>query len=208
MQGSTGTGLDAIARHDLTDDRGLRYVEFKRSLTARYGVVWFELLLGHFALAATLIALVALQRTWPSAWPVMALFGAAPIGMGVAYIHLFFHEAAHFNIAPSRRINDFCANVFIGSLVGEDIRAYRPIHFDHHRFLGTPQDTERTYFDCLDWRFIVESLTGIKVVRVLLFRGKKLEKKNDSGAESKKKSLLNAQLLLALALHGTLIALL
>src|SRR6185436_1154312 len=105
MQGSTGTGLDAIVRHDLIDDRGLRYVEFKRNLTTRYGLLWFELGLGHLALAATLAALVLLQRIWPAAWPLLAVLGALPIGIAVAYVHLFFHEAAHFNIAPSRSLN-------------------------------------------------------------------------------------------------------
>ena len=206
MQGSTGTGLDAIERRELADDRGVRYTEFKRGLRARYGLLWVELLMGHVAIAATLAALIALGRAFPSAWPLLAVGGAVPIGMAIAYIHLFFHEAAHYNIAPSRRMNDVLANLFIGSIVGEDIRAYRPIHFDHHRFLGTTQDTERTYFDCLDWRFIVESLTGIKVVRVLFFRGQKLEKKATDGA-TKKKSLFNVQLLLALAIHGSLLAL-
>src|SRR5439155_10903619 len=38
-------------------------------------------------------------------------------------------------------------------------------HFDHHRYLGTPIDTERTYFDPLNVRFIVEALIGLKTIK-------------------------------------------
>src|SRR5688500_9507025 len=106
MHGSTGTGLDAITRTEFTDSSGLRYTEFKRGLRPRFGVLWFELLLGHLTIALTLATLIVLQRRWPTLWPILAFFGAAPIGMAVAYVHLFFHEAAHYNIAPSRRMND------------------------------------------------------------------------------------------------------
>ena len=55
-------------------------------------------------------------------------------------------------------------------LVLQDIRQYRGIHFDHHRYLGTTRDTERSYFDPFSLRFLLESLTGIRVLKVILLR--------------------------------------
>jgi fatty acid desaturase len=80
------------------------------------------------------------------------------------------HEAAHHNIAPTREANDWLANLAIGSWIGLAIEAYRPIHFAHHRHLGTTRDTERSYFTALTGRLIVESLTGVHVLRVLIGR--------------------------------------
>lgn len=217
---ATSQDLDRLDKDTLVDTRGRKFKEYKRALKPRYGVVWVELLAGHVALGATVLFLVKIPALWPPLAPLAIAVGAFAIGYAVAYIQLFFHEAAHYNIAPSKRTNDALANAFIGALVGQDIRAYRPIHFDHHRYLGTPQDTERTYFDPLDFRFIVESLTGIKILKVLMRResvakgeakpgaqdAKSAENaKNAGNAGNAKKSLLNAQLLLGLAFHASLL---
>jgi fatty acid desaturase len=58
----------------------------------------------------------------------------------------------------------------VGWFVGQDIAAYRAVHFDHHRYLGTPRDTESTYFDPLNVRFIAESVCGLKAFRVVARR--------------------------------------
>jgi fatty acid desaturase len=82
------------------------------------------------------------------------------------------HEGAHYNLASNRTWNDRLANVFVGLLVGMHMKPYRPTHFDHHRHLGTPKDTEIAYFDPLNMRFIVESVTGIRILKTLLNRNK------------------------------------
>jgi len=91
---------------------------------------------------------------------------------------------------------------FIGSLTGQDVAKYRVIHFDHHRYLGTPRDTERTYFDALTWRFIVESLTGVKVLRVFRGRDKAAKAKSD-GDDAE--GYFNRQMIAGVMLNGAIV---
>ena len=156
---------------NLVDLHGRTYKEFKSSLKPRWIVLWFELLAGHLTLILTILSIIKLE-TITSLLPLTVIIGALAFGFTQAYIQLFFHEAAHGNIAKSRHLNDFLANILLGVFVGQDIKAYRPIHFKHHLKLGTPEDPERAYFDQLNVRFIIESLTGIRAFKVLFGRKK------------------------------------
>ena len=49
-------------------------------------------------------ALIALTPPWT--WPLEVALGAAAIGYAIAYLQLFIHEAAHFNLHPNRRTSD------------------------------------------------------------------------------------------------------
>jgi fatty acid desaturase len=159
--------LDDLQREQLVNAAGLSFRDFRKALRPRYTLVWLHLLCGHLALLAVAVAAIAMDVAYPRLLPVTILVSALLFGYAHAYIQLFFHEAAHFNIASGKRLNDVLANVFIGVLVGQDIRAYRVIHMMHHRELGTTLDSERTYFRALSIRFLVETLTGIQVLRVL-----------------------------------------
>jgi fatty acid desaturase len=164
--------IEEIDRNDLIDSRGRPFKEFKRQLRPRFAIVWRDIALGYLALLVIGMAMVLVDGAFPRVRPLTIAIGALGLGYFIAYLHLFLHEAAHYNIAPDRAWNDRLANLFIGVMAGEDVRAYRPIHFDHHRHLGTPQDTERSYFEALSLRFIVESMTGIRILRVIARRQK------------------------------------
>jgi fatty acid desaturase len=207
MQAPVCPSFDRIDRRELVDENGIRFDDFRRGLRPRYGVVWFELLLGHGALVLSAIATVLCQRLWPAGWPLWGLLWAMPIGVAVTYIVEFFHEAAHFNIARNRRLNDLLANLVIGALLGRDIRAYRRLHFDHHRYLGTPRDTERSYFDALDGRFFIESLTGLAAIKVL-FIGEQSFREGDAPTRSQTiRGLLGLHLLWFLLIQGAVVVL-
>ena len=207
MQARTWSDLDAIDKGALVDAEGRAFKDYKRELRPRYAIVWRDILMGHVALVGIVVAVVIADRRSFALSTVAVAVGALGIGFVLAYIQLFFHEAAHFNISPGRRANDALANAFIGVFVGQDIAAYRAIHFDHHRHLGTPQDTERTYFEALDARFVLESLTGIKILKVLM--GRQRAARIDDGASeassAKKKSLFNKQLVLGASLHALIV---
>ena len=205
MQARTFSELDAIDKGTILDARGRSLKDAKRDLRPRFAIVWRDLLAGHLVLVATAAAVVVADGRSLVVSIVAALAGALVIGFALAYIQLFIHEAAHFNIAPTRRANDVLANALIGIFVGQDIAAYRAIHFDHHRYLGTPQDTERTYFEALDVRFVIESLTGIKILKVLLGRQRVASVDGAERERSAKKSLLNRQLVLGAALHACIV---
>ena len=157
-----------LKRSALCDDAGVTFREFRKRLTPRFGVVWSQLALGYLALGATAFGVVVSADVAPS-WLRVA-GGALGFGFWLAYIQLFFHEAAHYNLAPGRALNDRLANLCVGAIHGLDIEAYRVVHFEHHRRLGTTMDTERSYFDPLNMRFIAEALLGIKAWRVLARR--------------------------------------
>ncbi len=199
----SGMGIDAIDRRSLVDTNGLGYRELRRTLTPRYPVVWFHLMAAQAVLVAVGVGVVLLRDTLP---PYVTIpVGALLFGYVIAYIELFLHEAAHYNIAKSRTVNDLLSNVFIGSLVGQNIKAYRPIHFDHHRYLGTTHDTERTYFDPLNVRFIIESMLGVKPIKVLANRDRVLRAKDDAGANADASQVGRLQLLMGLALNAVVV---
>lgn len=178
--------LDRFERTELIDRQGRSFKEFRRTLTPRFGRVWLDIGMGWVALCLVAWGVVTVERHYPTASPLAVALGALAFGYLVAYLMLFFHEAAHYNIARSRRSNDFLANSLIGLIVGQEVKAYRVVHFDHHRHLGTPQDTEHSYWDAPNFRFFVEALTGVKAVRVLLARGKRVEQAGESGSSAQR----------------------
>jgi fatty acid desaturase len=186
--------LDCLERDKLVDRQGRAFKDVRRALTPRFARVWGDILLGYLALTAGCGAVALLDQRYPRAWALIGLAGAFPIAYFMAFIQLFFHEAAHYNLAATRRANDVLANLFIGSLTGQSIKAYRVVHFDHHRLLGTHDDTERSYFNALNARFLVESLLGIRLVRVFLSRrahvGARAKDARKAAAETRRMLLL------------------
>jgi fatty acid desaturase len=162
-----------LRRWELVDDTGRHYRDFRKLLTPRWGLVWSQLALGYVALILVGLGVTLAGDVLPY-WARIGL-GAVLFGVFQAYIQLFLHEAAHYNFAPGRDRNDLLANVFIGAIHGLEIGAYRLVHFEHHRRLGTTMDSERAYFDPLNMRFLAEALLGIKGLEVLTRREGVLE---------------------------------
>ena len=160
-------GLDFLHR-GLVDRDGVSFRDFRRALTPRFGLVWAHIAMGYAALVLVGAGVVLTSGVAPAA--VRIGVAALLFGFVQAFIQLFFHEAAHYNLAPGRARNDRLANVFIGALHGLEIGSYRHIHFEHHRRLGTTMDTERTYFDPLNMRFLARALLGAKALEVLSAR--------------------------------------
>jgi fatty acid desaturase len=163
--------LADIRRDTLTNRAGVRYRDFKQSLRPRFGLVWFHILSGHVGLLVITLGMIA---AWQRGAPAIAIIavGACAYGYALAFIVLFIHEAAHYNIARDRALNDSLANLLIGLFIGQSVAGYRASHFDHHRYLGTPADTEHAYFDPLNVRFFAESVTGVKTLKRLANREK------------------------------------
>jgi fatty acid desaturase len=204
------SSLDDFNKGELVNGLGVKYSEVRAALRPRYLRAWAELLAGHAGLGLSAACVVWSQAAL-GPWAIVAVpVGASCVGYGVAYIYLFMHEAGHYNLAADRKLNDLLTNVFIGSLVGQDVRDYRPLHWEHHRSIGTPADTERSYFQALDARFILESLTGVRLLKVVLGRARDLSKKDTSETASvpgkqPKRSLVSRQVMAGLALHGAIL---
>jgi fatty acid desaturase len=207
-QPASGFSDDGLGgnRDLLANRRGVRYRDFKRTLTPRYSVAWFQLLCGHLALVLIAAGVVSAEHYLTTGWAVAAAAaGCVLFGYVLAYINLFFHEAAHFLLLPDRTWNDLLSNLLIGVLFGQDIKAYRVIHFDHHRHLGTPEDTERSYFDPINLRFFLELLTGVKAVRVFLSRDRALRKRGRQPSQPAPRPSLASPVLLGVVLHTALV---
>ncbi|MEJ7787760.1 MAG: fatty acid desaturase [Solirubrobacteraceae bacterium] len=150
----------------LVDDDGVAYREFRKQLLPRYRRVWRDIGAGYAAVVLVLAGLAIWDPGFPMAVVAVAL-GAVAVGYALAFINNFFHESAHHNLHPDRRRNDLLTNVLMGWLFGSSIQQYRIVHFQHHRALGTTEDSESSYFDPLRIRYLVAGLTGVKVLRTL-----------------------------------------
>jgi len=73
-------------------------------------------------------------------------------------------------------------------IIGIEIRFYRKVHFDHHRHLGTVQDTERSYFSPLNMMFIFKGVTGISAAQTLLGYAKRSDESRPSAGTAKKET--------------------
>jgi fatty acid desaturase len=153
-------------RSTLVDDQGRPYRAFRAELTPRFWLVWLHISLGYLALVAVIATLAILDPGLPASI-VAAAVGALLIGYTLAYLNNFFHEAAHYNLLPKRRVNDRATNAVLGWLYGSTIADYRKVHYQHHRALGTTQDSESSYFDALRVRYLLAGLFGVKVLRTL-----------------------------------------
>ena len=169
--------LEDIAKTGLADAAGRTYADFRSSLRPAWWVVARDFVFGYLMLAASAMLVVVAADVYASLRALWVVAGALLIGFWLAFIQLFLHEAAHFNFWPDRRWNDRLADLLIGVWVATDIREYRRIHWDHHRFLGQPSDTERSYFSALGWRFLLESLFLVSAIRVIALRRGKLRDK-------------------------------
>lgn len=162
--------LEDVQKQSVVSQTGQTYLQFRKTLAPNYRRVTLELF-GGWAVLLVLALGLGLART--DSWAmglVTAVGGGALTGYTIAYLHLFFHEAAHFNLAADRAQSDRLANLFLGPLLLSCVEFYRCIHFAHHRLLGTNGDTENSYFQPLSPRFLLYSVSGQRVAQVLLSR--------------------------------------
>jgi fatty acid desaturase len=178
--------FSSLKRVTLVAKSGIGYRQLRESLTPRWGIVWRDLTLGWIALALIIFTTTALShRSLVIAFPTAAI-GAVLTGFTIAYLMLFMHEAAHSNIHPDPWWNDLLCNIFVSGIVAMDVQSYRQVHWSHHAHFGGPMDTEISYRDPLNLRFLIESLLGVRALKVVLLR-KKLQR-GDAAKQAKSRS--------------------
>ena len=165
-------------RQKISEETKGEYKNFLKILHPKYSVVWRDIFFGYVVLA-TILFFVQIPESF--FWILFAIsIGSLAVGYWVAFLQLFIHEAAHFNMFPNRALNDFLCDLLISWQVGTSIERYRQIHFRHHWALGEVTDSERSYFNALTPRFLLEMLTGIHPLRVFLHREKNLDQQSKS----------------------------
>jgi fatty acid desaturase len=161
-------------RSSITDSKGRKYVEFVRGLQPDYRRVQRDIAFGYAMLLATagLTVLLSHADVWPA---LIVVFGAVSFGYWIAYLQLFIHEGAHFNLAAGRDESDRLCNFLIAWMIGTSVQKYRVVHFQHHRAVGSIDDSEFSYFFPLNLVFIFKSLTGWRALEVFFSRKSYLE---------------------------------
>lgn len=161
---------DAAAMRRAVDSGGRRYQDLRPALEPRFGVVYRDLALGWLVLVGVVAGLVVARAFSPALAGLLVPIGALAVGLALHHLFLFLHEASHYNLARDRARNDRLANALLAPLLGQSVGQYRRIHFDHHRFLGTTRDPERSYFEPLSAGFVLRSLLGVRLVQAGLQR--------------------------------------
>jgi fatty acid desaturase len=87
-----------------------------------------------------------------------------------------------------------------------EIGAYRLVHFEHHRRLGTTMDSERSYFDPLNMRFFAEALLGVKGLRVLSRRSGIVARSADPAGAASSTGPARRQKIAAALIHIAVVA--
>lgn len=188
--------LDGLIARD-----GRMWEQVRTTLTPRYGRARRELAMAFLLMAAGLgLHAVFARRSGEPAAFLLAPLVALWVGYWLAAVICFLHEAAHYNLHADKRINDRLANLLLCPLVGEEIRHYRAAHWQHHLALGSLADTEVSYRQAPTRRFLVESLLGIHVLRVI---AGKLRAGSNANKESARLGFAIAR---AVALHAAVVA--
>ncbi|KJC34388.1 fatty acid desaturase [Bradyrhizobium sp. LTSP849] len=175
---------------------GQRYLDLLKTLKPSYVRVWADIALGYAALIATALVTAIAPRYGCPPW-IATLGGAMAIGFWVAYLQLFIHEGAHFNLAQNRENSDLLCDLLIAWMVGTSVKSYRPFHFQHHRALGQKDDSEMSYFFPLNLLFIFKSLFGLRSIEVLSKR-----RTSTGKARTTRETFL---LLIGILVHATIV---
>ena len=163
--------LEGISFEEAVNTDGTSYATFRAQLFPVYSKVWWDIFKGYFFLAVVTGLCIYLDNQYHLYWWVMAIPFAVLIGYIAAYIALFIHEAGHFNIHPDKKVNDRLATILLCLPFGLSMKSYRKIHCQLHLHLGTPQDTEVSYFNALTKLFFLETVTGIHLLRTVMQKG-------------------------------------
>jgi fatty acid desaturase len=145
------------------------WVSFRSRLRPRYWLVARDLafcmamIVGGFAASLWVVAMWGNRIGFEA-----GMFFAIWIGFWLNAVMSFGHEAAHYNLAANRNVNDALADWTVWLFFAEDTKAYRKSHWQHHLHLGEDQDTEISYRNCLSPWFIAKTLTGIYLIALVV----------------------------------------
>jgi fatty acid desaturase len=192
--------LEDIPFESVKNPDGLSYKDWRVELKPRYAIVWRDIICLYAAIFGIIAASAWLQSLYPG-WVILNIaISAFALGYFIAALSLFIHEAGHYNIHPDKSTNDRLAAIFLCALLGLDIRTYRKIHWLHHQHLGTPDDTETSYHHHLSPAFILETITGLHLLKVIR------KKSNNTVLTHKMKADSRKMLLAGLLLNGIILA--
>lgn len=81
---------------------------------------------------------IALAMVVGARWPLLIPLCVMVVGTRQLGLAILMHDAAHGLLHPNRRINDWVAHW----LCSPSLRAYRPYHLQHHRYVQQAEDPD------------------------------------------------------------------
>src|SRR5580704_17386424 len=184
----------------IANSHGVMLIDFVKTLTPVYRSVYRDIALGYALLFGTLGCALAAER-FGAPRVLVAIAGAISVGYWIAYLMLFIPEGAHWNLAEDRTRSDRRCNLLVGWLAGLEVASYRKVHFQHHRALGTTDDSEHSYFFPLNLVFVAKGLFGLRALEVVLARRGVLRRAEPDAAGPR----LHKQLVIGALVHGTIV---
>jgi hypothetical protein len=94
-----------VQRH-VVNSQGVALFDFMKTLKPDYFAVYRDIGLGYIFLLGTL-ACVIFAEVFGAPRIIVALVGAVSVGYWIAYLQLFIHEGAHWNLASCYPIGDY-----------------------------------------------------------------------------------------------------
>jgi fatty acid desaturase len=175
--------LNHISFDAAVSEKNISYAQYRKELLPHYEMVKKDIAKGYAILIVGLLVgwWCSTLLIYPALLCFFLLISAIVIGGSLAYLHLFIHEGAHYNLHPNRAMNDKLTNYCLGVFFGISVKKYRKIHWQHHLHLGKPADTEKTYFNELTLIFLFKALSGIYLLNVIAKRKIALRRENKKG---------------------------
>jgi fatty acid desaturase len=142
---------------------GKSWAEVRVSLRPRFWSVYRDIAVNFTMVALVFVVFIHFGKLFP-------LWATLPAALWAGFwwhtLLLFTHEAAHFNIAPSRKLNDFLGNILFMPFVGIDTASYREVHWQHHLHLGDDGDTEFSYINPLSLaQILIYEVSGLNALQ-------------------------------------------
>ncbi|MEP6728392.1 MAG: fatty acid desaturase [Bacteroidota bacterium] len=164
--------LENIEFTAVINSNGKTYAALRKELKPVYNKVIWDIVKGYIFLVLIFAANAILIRSGLFRAVIAVPVSVFLAGYCLAYLHLFIHAAAHYDIHPDKSKNDKISDLFIGVLFGIPVKKYRKIHWLHHTNLGKKNDSEHSYFNELNITFLLKCITGLHTLSVILSRGK------------------------------------
>lgn len=154
-------------KKQLLKETNNEYIETLRKFKPKYFMVWIQIIIGFIMLISTII-FIGTSSNKNS--PYILASGSIVIGYIVHYLILFTHEAAHFGLSHNNKLNDICCNILLSWISLTPIGKYRKIYNKHHKYFGQENDSEVSYTNKLNLRFILSTLFFIYPILTILRR--------------------------------------
>jgi fatty acid desaturase len=131
-------------------NRALLDGESLRRLSRPSTVRWLSFAALEWAIISVTIAACLV---YPSVWT--WVLGGLIVGTRQHALGILAHEGTHYLVNASKPLNDTLTNFIAAYPLLFTIQGFRASHFDHHRYLETPDDPSRVTVERMpgDWTF-------------------------------------------------------